>query len=238
MIRYLDRHLSRRFAIPAIAGAALAFFSILGPEVAMAKTAEPPFDVTAKDGDIEVRRYQPMVVAEVEMSGDRDTAINAGFRVLANYIFGANTTKSSIDMTAPVTQQSSQKIAMTAPVTQQAAGDGTGSADGGLSGSGPWKVRFVMPEGSTLATLPKPNDARVKLIDIPAREVAAIRFSGWSTQSNLASHREKLLKYVEAHKLTATSSPVYAFYDPPWTLPFWRRNEVMMDLNTAADAKP
>lgn len=194
-------------------------------EVAVAKTAEPAFAVTLKDGDIEIRRYEAMIIAEVEESGARDAAISAGFRTLAAYIFGANTSKSAIAMTAPVSQRPAEKIAMTAPVTQQPA-----DADARAATQGPWKVRFVMPAGSTLQNLATPNDARIKLIEVPARDVAAIRFSGWSSDSNLSTHRDRLLRYVEDKKLPAVSPPIYAFYDPPWTLPFWRRNEVMIDL--------
>lgn len=211
-------------------------FLMIGPIAAMAETAEPPFAITLKDGDIEVRRYEAMIVAEVEEMGDRDTAINAGFKVLAGYIFGGNTSKTSIEMTAPVSQRASEKIAMTVPVTQQSSGGGggPGSLDG-LGGNGPWKVRFVMPAGSTMQSLPTPNDARVRLIEVPAHDVAAIRFSGWSTQSNLSTHRDQLAKFIADKKLTPAAPPTYAFYNPPWTLPFWRRNEVIVEL--APDAK-
>ncbi len=219
----IDTH-CRRSQIRVVLAICLTLLMI-GPNAAMAKTPEPPFTVTLKDNDIEVRRYEPMIVAEVEQTGDRDTAINAGFKVLVGYIFGGNTSKTSIEMTAPVSQRASEKIAMTAPVTQQAAG-----GDGGPAGNGPWKVRFVMPAGSTMQSLPKPNDARVTLIEVPAHDVAAIRFSGWSTQSNLSTHRDRLAKFIADKKLTPSAPPTYAFYDPPWTLPFWRRNEVIVEL--------
>lgn len=198
---------------------------LLAPEIAVAKTAEPAFAVTLQDGDIEIRRYDAMVIAEVEETGARDAAISTGFRTLAAYIFGANTSNSAIAMTSPVSQRPAEKIAMTAPVTQQPT-----DVDARVSGDGPWKVRFVMPAGSTLQNLPTPNDTRIKLIEVPAHDVAAIRFSGWSSDSNLSTHRDKLLRYVEEKKLPVVSPPIYAFYDPPWTLPFWRRNEVMIDL--------
>ena len=114
-------------------------------EVALAQIEEPAFKLVAKDGAFEVRDYAPMIVAEVEVSGERQQAIGQGFRIIADYIFGKNRARKSIAMTAPVVQQSSEKIAMTAPVTQE----GTGNR---------WHVRFVMPSGYTMMTLPEPED--------------------------------------------------------------------------------
>lgn len=183
----------------------------------MSRVAEPKFRVVATEGDIEVRDYPPMVVAEAEVSGERKEAINEGFRLIAGYIFGGNTPRQKIAMTAPVTQQRGEKIAMTAPVTQQGTGD-------------VWKVRFVMPEGYTLETLPKPENERVKLIGIPAKRFVVIRFSGSQGDKNMKPHREKLLDYVRAQRLPITGEPILAFYNPPWTLPFLKRNEVMLEL--------
>jgi hypothetical protein len=201
-----------------LTAAIVATFATVGPERAMAKTEEPKFTVEQEAGEIQVRRYGPQIVAEVEATGDRDGAINGGFRILANYIFGGNIAKKSIDMTAPVTQQASEKITMTAPVTQQRAAEGT------------WKVQFIMPEGATLATLPQPKDARVTLIEKPGRTFAVVRFSGWSTVSNLESNLSKLKAFIASNALKTAGEPIYAFYDPPWTLPFWRRNEIMFEL--------
>ena len=117
----------------------------------MSRVAEPKFNIVATEGKIQIRDYPPVIVAEAEVAGQRKRAINEGFRLIAGYIFGGNTPGQKIAMTAPVTQQRGEKIAMTAPVTQQASGD-------------VWKVRFVMPEGYTMKTLPKPKNDRVKLI--------------------------------------------------------------------------
>jgi effector-binding domain-containing protein len=106
---------------------------------------------------------------------------------------------------------------MTAPVTQQASGE-------------VWKVRFVMPASFTLETLPRPNDERVKLIALPSKRFAVIRFSGSQGDKNMKSHQENLLAYISEHKLPTTGEPILAFYNPPWTLPFFKRNEVMLEL--------
>lgn len=189
----------------------------------MAKTPEPSWKSLRKEGNIEIRAYDPMIAAEATTAGERGEAINEGFRILAGYIFGGNSGQQSIEMTAPVTQQAGnsegQKIAMTAPVTQEAGNN-----------QNEWKVRFVMPAGYTLSSLPKPDDTRIKFIEIPAYKAAVIRFSGFNTDSNLTSHKAELMKWIEDNKITADGEPVYAFYNPPWTPPFMKRNEVMVKI--------
>jgi effector-binding domain-containing protein len=120
-------------------------------------------------------------------------------------------------MTTPVTQQASEKIAMTAPVTQQ--GDGRG-----------WQIRFVMPVSYTMETLPKPKNTEVTLKEVQERRFAAIRFSGIA--ENLQHHTEQLRAFINTRNLNTRSEPVYAFYNPPWTLPFLRRNEVLIEIGS------
>ena len=158
-----------------------------------------------------------MIVAEVEVRGERTKALNEGFRLIADYIFGNNLSSKKVAMTAPVTQEAGEKIAMTSPVTQEGSDD-------------IWKVRFVMPGEYTLDTLPKPKNDAVHLISIPARKVVAIRFSGSNTDANINSHRDQLVAYIEAHHLSVAGSSTTAFYNPPWTLPFLRRNEIVFQL--------
>lgn len=188
----------------------------------MAKTPEPEWKLLEQDGKVEVRRYDAAVAAEVTMTGERYEAINDGFRVLAAYIFGANTIKKKVAMTAPVTQEIilSEKIAMTAPVTQQ----------GGYQ-KNEWRVRFFMPPGYTLATLPIPNDSRITFVTVPAHRVAVIRFSGFNSDKNLTTHTDDLKAWLVKRKIITSNLPIYAFYDPPWVLPFLRRNEVMIALS-------
>jgi effector-binding domain-containing protein len=183
----------------------------------MAKIETPTYQVIESAEKIEVREYAPMIVAEVEVNGERDKAINAGFRVLADYIFGNNAPGKSIAMTAPVIQEKGEKIAMTAPVSQNRDGDR-------------WKVRFTMPSSYTLETLPKPNNPAIKIIAIPKHRTVAIRFSGFWSDKNLRKNSEKLDAFIRERGLKTSGDPVYAFYNPPWTLPFWRRNEVLYHL--------
>jgi Tfp pilus assembly major pilin PilA len=175
------------------------------------------YQIISTDGDIQIRLYAPMIIAETVTQGDRQKAINDGFRILADYIFGNNTANTKIAMTTPVTQQSGTKIAMTAPVTQQAHGD-------------QWTIHFVMPSEYTLETLPKPNNKTVSIKKISEKKFAVLRFSGMSTQENISKHEVALKAYLSKHNMTAIADPAYAFFNPPWTLPPLRRNEVMMEI--------
>lgn len=198
---------------------ALVFLSAALPmREAMANTEEPEFTLVSKDDAFEVRDYAPMIAAEVSVDGERDSAASAGFRILAGYIFGGNAGSAKIDMTAPVTQSKGDTIAMTAPVTQ-------------TGGTGVWTIRFMMPKGYTLEALPKPNDARIRFVEIPGRRVAVLRFSGLWSDGNLMSHREELAALLKAKHLKPQGEPSFAFYDPPWQPFFWRRNEIMWDVS-------
>lgn len=185
---------------------------------AMASNVETPqYVVRSETGNLEIREYGPTIVAEATVEGERDKAIQRGFRIIADYIFGNNLSSEKVAMTAPVMQQSSEKIAMTAPVTQQAQGRS-------------WIVRFVMPSKYTIVTLPKPVNPQVALIEVPAARFAVIRFSGFAGQGSLDEHEAQLRAFMMERDLTATREPQYAFYNAPWTLPFMRRNEIMIEI--------
>jgi hypothetical protein len=180
-------------------------------------TEEPPYTAILTEGSFEIREYPSLIAAEVTVTGERSEAISAGFRLLAGYIFGGNTRKQSIAMTAPVTQtqQGNEKIAMTAPVTQ------SGNELG-------WTVRFIMPQGYTLDTLPIPNDSRVKLIALESARVAVVKFSGLAKEPEIIERTQQLKQFMQDQKLVAVGSETLARYDPPWTLWFLRRNELMI----------
>ena len=204
----------------AIVAVVLLGAALWGPIVS--NVEHPKYTLIERSGNIEIRDYAPVIVAETEVTGERREAISKGFRLIANYIFGNNTAAQKIPMTAPVTQQGSEKIAMTAPVTQQGVGKS-------------WRVRFVMPSKYTMETLPKPNNPAVELKEIPGKRFAAIRFSGMGGQDSLERHTKEVDEFLSAKNLTPLSPPTYAFYNPPWTLPFLRRNEVMVELSKSAD---
>lgn len=180
----------------------------------MSIVENPDYKVITSHDNIEIRDYAPMILAEVEVSGERKPAIREGFKVLADYIFGNNIS----NKTASVTNELSEKMAMTAPVTQEQHRD-------------KWKVRFVMPKKYSLETLPKPKSKEVVLISLPARRFVVIRFSGLTDDANIQQHKEELNAYILAEKLKTVGEPIFAFYNPPWTLPFLRRNEVMIEID-------
>lgn len=194
----------------------LAIAAILWGPIA-SNVEQAKYTVVESFDDIEIRDYSPVIVAEVEVSGDREHAINKGFRLLAAYIFGDNSAQGKIAMTAPVTQKSNVKIAMTAPVMQE-------------SNKNKWKVRFVMPSLYSMETLPKPNNSAIKLIPIEGKRFVVIRFSGSTNKNNLQQHQQKLLDFVKAKKLQSISEPIYSFFNPPWTIPPLRRNEIMIEI--------
>ena len=181
---------------------------------------EPKYTVIEKSGEFELRAYSPKIVAETLVPGAMDNASSAGFRLIADYIFGNNTSRTGesekISMTAPVTMEpKSEKISMTAPVSMEQTG-------------GQWRVHFVMPAQYTLETLPKPNNPVVTLREVPASNYAVIRFSGFAGEDKVAKKTAELMAWLDSKGIKLIGKPELARYNPPWTLPFLRRNEVMV----------
>jgi len=182
---------------------------------------EPKYSVIEKAEPFELRLYAPMILAEVKVDGDLDEASNQGFRLIAAYIFGQNQVTEKIAMTSPVAieEQSSKstKIAMTVPVNIE-------------PNAGQWVVSFVMPSAYSLNSLPKPLNPRVQLREIPAVKRAVIQFSGFNSAQKVADKTLELEQWMKTRNLEAVSPPKFARYNPPWSLPFMRRNEVMIDV--------
>jgi hypothetical protein len=202
----------------------LSFFTLLLSAGKAMATEEPKYSLIEKDGAFEVRTYNSKLIAEVVLEGEMSDATSAGFRLLADYIFGNNTAPSGksekISMTAPVTVENrSEKIAMTAPVAIQSEQKG-------------WRVWFVMPSHFTLATLPKPNNPLVVIKPIAAKRYAVVRFSGWVDDDKMQAKLKELSTWLAVKKLTSKGQPELARYNPPWTLPFLRRNEVMLEISS------
>lgn len=164
---------------------------------------EPKYQVLEAYDKIELRLYEPFVVAEVENYEMRKEAIRSGFKILADYLFGNNST--------------STKMSMSIPVTQQKIGNR-------------WKIRFMLTEASNLDALPQPNGQPIQLLSIPQKKFAAIRFSGIVTDEKIEDHTEKLKAFANSHQWVLDDKPILAFYNPPWTLPFLRRNEILIEL--------
>jgi hypothetical protein len=182
---------------------------------------QPPYKVIDRVGtDVEIRQYEPRLTAVTTVeAADADAAANAGFRILADYIFGANRKKTKIDMTAPVeVGRQSEKIAMTAPV------------ETAESAPGRYTMRFFLPAALTEDTAPEPLDARVRIETVPGETVAVLRFAGIVREKNVSQHRQKLMDALAASRWAAAAAPKTLYYDPPWTLPFLRRNEVLVSV--------
>ena len=193
---------------------------LFSSEVAMAYE-EPKYEVLEKSEAFELRAYKPMIIAEAFVDGSMYEASSKGFKLIADYIFGNNKSRSGasekISMTIPVAMApKSEKISMTAPVSMQ-------------ENAGKWRMYFVMPSKYTLETLPVPNNAEVQLREVPGKKFAVVRFSGLAGEEKTAKKTEELLAWLEAKKIKPSGAPELARYNSPFTLPFLRRNEVMVE---------
>lgn len=174
----------------------------------------------------EIREYPAHIVAQTTVQGSYGKSMNSGFSIVAGYIFGGNTTKESIAMTAPVVAQNkkigdvSENIAMTAPVVATT-----------MSDSDSHIISFSMPRSYTLETLPIPNDPRVKIVMIPTKKYAVIRFSGYRTDARVKNMHNKLLSALARDDIPTTGTLAYAGYNAPWTPPWMTRNEVLVEIN-------
>ncbi len=187
-------------------GAAALVVVMAGCSVVGARSAqEPAWEAAGRIGEtVEIRRYAPRAAAEVTGEG-RD----GGFGLLFRYISGANRGEAKIAMTAPVATDEPQRLAMTAPV-----------ASAGMA------MRFFLPAGVSAETAPEPTDPRVRLLDLPAQDMAVLRFSGLRTDAAVAARTADLMAALEGSDWRATGPAEAWFYDPPWTLPPFRRNEI------------
>jgi hypothetical protein len=197
-----------------ISSAFLAGCSVVGIR---SGTEQPPYQVIGQiNNDIELRQYGERLAAEVAINRRSQRANeNSAFSMLAGYIFGNNQTKIKLAMTSPVsTNLPSKVIAMTAPV------------ESNIQDDGPYTMRFFLPETYSLDTAPTPKNSQVKLITAPSETMAAIRFSGRRNLATVDRYKETLMRSIQGSNWKATSDPVAFFYDPPWTAPFLRRNEI------------
>jgi hypothetical protein len=213
-------------------------------------TEEPKFETVSRHGNIELRRYAPFIVAETFVEGNMDAASGKGFRAIADYIFGNNVASDQapaqgaekIAMTAPVTMEPvdavdtqvkpvSAKIAMTAPVTLEPlpAAPQAGAQPQAMKGANRWRVHFVMPSAYTLSTLPKPNNPAVALREVPAKTWAVLTYSGFNTEAGIQQRTDELVAWLAERQIKTIGSPQLARYNPPWTLPMFRRNEIMLE---------
>jgi hypothetical protein len=199
--------------------------SVAALSTASARYEEPKWSIVRNDDQFEIRRYPRLLAASVTVNGVTDQAANNAFSILAGYIFGKNSTRKKIDMAAPVTQEAgSTKIAMTVPVT-------TSLNQNSMT------MKFYMPAQYDLETLPEAHDKRIKFELIAPQLYATVRFSGRAKEASISKHTQELKEYLSTNGLVATGEPVLAFYNPPWTPPFLRRNEIWLPVHEQLDKK-
>ena len=187
---------------------------------------EPHYEVIVSQAPFELRHYAPTLIAQTIVEGDMDAASNKGFRLIADFIFGNNLAANSeqaakIAMTAPVTvEPQSSKIAMTAPVTIEPQ----------LGSAQQWRIHFVMPSQYTLANIPKPNNRAVTLHELPSKYFVVHRYSGFNNVARVQEKTDETLAWAKQQSLKVVGTPQLSRYDPPWTLPMFRRNEIMVEV--------
>ena len=184
---------------------------------------EARYKVLEKDNKFEIRDYAPHILAETIVEGDLEEAGNKAFNRLFRYISGDNRSRKKVAMTAPVSQQPmGEKIKMTAPVGQRRVQE-------------KWAVSFMMPASYTLKTLPEPEDPNITLRQVPARRMASVRYSGFWSEKRYLRYKLELESWIRERRLTAVGDPIWARYNPPFTLWFLRRNEILIPIDTGAD---
>jgi DNA gyrase inhibitor GyrI len=165
-----------------------------------AATETPEYKVVRADGKIEIRDYPALTVATTPMSAD---GMNGGFGQLFRFITGSNESKEKIEMTAPVLiDNTTEKKTMS----------------------------FIMPQATVNKGVPKPAGNAVSLSNRPATRFAVLRFPGGRNAENEKNAIAALRAWMTAQKLTVKGEPLFAYYDPPWTLIPFRRNEVMIRI--------
>ncbi len=181
----------------------------------------PKYKVVERDNKFEIRDYEQYIVAEVDVEASYNSALNSGFGILAGYIFGGNSARASIAMIAPVTENSvpkSERIKMTSPVS---ASHKQGQVH---------TISFSMPSKYTLDTLPRPNDANIRLREVPASRVAALRFSGNLNEKLVTKKTSELMAWLKQKNLNPKSPVASCQYNPPWIPGPFRTNEIIVTV--------
>lgn len=190
----------------------------LGSYLVVRNLEEPSYTVIEKRNGYEIRQYQPYIIAETEVTGSYDEATNAGFRIIADYIFGNNTAKESIAMTTPVLEQTSEKIAMTTPVINTLENEETR------------KISFVLPSQYTMETLPLPNNPRVLITPVKGRKVAVLSFTWYATAKRVVEKKQKLQNLLARDNERIIGDVQVARYNPPLSMPLTLRNEIIIPI--------
>ena len=164
---------------------------------------EPEYTLISKEKNIEIRRYSESIIAKTSLEGENRESNNKMFRVLANYIFGGN--------------DKSQKIPMTSPVVTRENNES-------------YDMIFFMLDVNTEEELPKPSSRNISIEKINLDTVVVIKFGWWTTKNNIKKHRDLIEQYIKNNNLEVISDMMVAQYNPPWTLPPFRRNELIFKI--------
>jgi len=205
--------------------AALATLALGGCSLLGIRTAEEaPYVVISTQDNIELREYSAYVTVETTVDADFKDAGNRAFRKLFDYISGENRARQNIDMTAPViaseaATDGSESIEMTAPVVATSERSG-------------WRYAFVLPARYTIDNAPLPVSGDLRLVENKPKRVAVLTFTGSWRESNFKEQLDRLQDWIESNQLQSASLPRFAGYDPPWAIPFLRRNEIMIDIKS------
>lgn len=177
---------------------------------------QPHYDVLSKEGDIEIRKYPKLLLAQVTIQGEHEEAIKEGFLELASYIFGENKGKQQLSMTAPVFQEN-QTMPMTAPVYQQKSGEN-------------WTVSFVIPKKFDRNTVPEPLNKDIHFVEVPMRKTVVYQYTGNNNEEKMMEAEKTLKSWLFSSGDHACSDVRWAQYDPPFAIPFLKRNEAQIDI--------
>lgn len=167
---------------------------------------KPTFKLLEKKGNIEIRVYDPMIIAKTVVEESYDSALSKGFRRIANYIFGGNDKEMNISMTAPVISKKS------------------------IESPSLYEISFVMPKKYSLEDLPKPSYSSVRLEKTNLGKVICIKFGGWATEKNVKRYQNDLIKSINERGLESNGDFLVAQYNSPWAIPPFRKNEILIKI--------
>jgi hypothetical protein len=176
---------------------------------------QPEYELVEEVGELQIRKYQPHIVARTLVNASFSDSGNQGFRRLASYIFGGNGASQEIAMTAPVGLQPNDE----APADSQ------------------FWVTFTMPGEYSMDELPRPDDSRVDIVEVPERYLAVLRYRGNWSEKRYRAHEAQLLSLIDASpSWVRLGDPSWSRYDPPIVPSFMRTNEVVIEVSPAAEA--
>ncbi|AZL15479.1 SOUL family heme-binding protein [Rickettsiales endosymbiont of Stachyamoeba lipophora] len=178
---------------------------------------QPKYIVVKSLNDIEIRKYQPLIIAEVNITSERKDALIQGYDLLSDYILGNNQEKVAIEMTLPVAQQIGDRYLNAVDIFTE-------------NPNKVWAIRFMIPQKYQFELLPKPLDERIKLFELSERDMVAIKFNGINNDENFLAQLQKLENFVQQQNIQTQGAPIFIFYDPLWTTNKIKRNEILIEL--------